>query len=387
MALLRMASAEYDYDIDPGEVAKIWRAGCIIRAALLGDIRDAFQRDPGLVNLLLDDAFRRALVAEPAGGWRDVVQTAVGLGIPCRRSSASLAYYDAYRSARLPGEPHAGAARLLRRAHLPAHRPRRRLSHRLDPRQLTSTHDQGVADSDPTARSTSSRSARSSIGSTRASCRFARRRRCAIHVSGGEFNTAANLVRLLRPAHRPSRPRWSTTRSATSSPSACARWACSRSTSASSTTARAARTWRPSTAIAATACAARWSSTTAPTKPPRSSSPATSTGTTIFGDGVRWFHSGGIFAALSETTAELIIEAMQAAKAHGAVVSFDLNYREKLWTRVGRPRRARRPCSARIVELRRRARRQRRGPAEGPRHPRARGRREVEARLRAPSSG
>lgn len=55
----------------------------------------------------------------------------------------------------------------------------------------------------------------------------------------------------------------------------------------------------------------------------------------IFGAGVRWFHSGGIFASLSETTADLIIEAMQAAKAHGAVVSFDLNYREKLWSAAG----------------------------------------------------
>jgi 2-dehydro-3-deoxygluconokinase len=55
----------------------------------------------------------------------------------------------------------------------------------------------------------------------------------------------------------------------------------------------------------------------------------------IFQPGVRWFHSGGIFAALSETTAELIIEAMQAAKAAGAVVSFDLNYREKLWNASG----------------------------------------------------
>jgi 2-dehydro-3-deoxygluconokinase len=51
----------------------------------------------------------------------------------------------------------------------------------------------------------------------------------------------------------------------------------------------------------------------------------------IFGPGVRWFHSGGIFAALSETTGELIVEAMQAAKAAGAVTSFDLNYRQKLW--------------------------------------------------------
>jgi 2-dehydro-3-deoxygluconokinase len=55
----------------------------------------------------------------------------------------------------------------------------------------------------------------------------------------------------------------------------------------------------------------------------------------IFGDGVRWFHSGGIFAALSPTTAEVAIEAMQAAKAAGAVTSFDLNYREKLWNVVG----------------------------------------------------
>jgi 2-dehydro-3-deoxygluconokinase len=57
--------------------------------------------------------------------------------------------------------------------------------------------------------------------------------------------------------------------------------------------------------------------------------------TAIFGAGVRWFHSGGIFASLSETTAELIIEAMQAAHAHGAIVSFDLNYREKLWRAAG----------------------------------------------------
>ena len=55
----------------------------------------------------------------------------------------------------------------------------------------------------------------------------------------------------------------------------------------------------------------------------------------IFGAGVRWFHSGGIFAALSETTAELQIEAMKAAKANGAVISFDLNYREKLWNASG----------------------------------------------------
>jgi 2-dehydro-3-deoxygluconokinase len=55
----------------------------------------------------------------------------------------------------------------------------------------------------------------------------------------------------------------------------------------------------------------------------------------MFSGGVRWFHSGGIFAALSETTAELIVEAMQTARKHGAVISFDLNYREKLWSASG----------------------------------------------------
>ncbi len=71
--------------------------------------------------------------------------------------------------------------------------------------------------------------------------------------------------------------------------------------------------------------------------------------TAIFAKGVRWFHSGGIFAALSATTADLIIEAMQAAKAAGAVVSFDLNYREKLWKISGGAARAA-DVIARIVE-------------------------------------
>src|SRR5262249_31519276 len=60
----------------------------------------------------------------------------------------------------------------------------------------------------------------------------------------------------------------------------------------------------------------------------------------IHADGVRWFHAGGIFAALSETTSELILEGMKAAQSAGAVTSFDLNYRPKLWTSVGGPGRA-----------------------------------------------
>jgi 6-phosphogluconate dehydrogenase len=101
MAMLRMASKEYGYGIDPGAVAKIWRAGCIIRASLLSDIRSAFERDPAHVNLLLDDAFREA-IAERQEGWRYAVQAAIGLGIPVGAMGSSLAYYDAYRAERLP---------------------------------------------------------------------------------------------------------------------------------------------------------------------------------------------------------------------------------------------------------------------------------------------
>src|SRR5512135_2883287 len=70
----------------------------------------------------------------------------------------------------------------------------------------------------------------------------------------------------------------------------------------------------------------------------------------IFGGGVRWFHSGGIFAALSETTGELIVEAMKAAKAAGAVTSFDLNFREKLWSVRGGAARAVETMTAIVAE-------------------------------------
>ena len=101
MAMLRLASKEYGYGIDPGRVAKIWRAGCIIRAALLSDVRAAFSRNPALVNLMLDDSFSKAL-ASGQQALRDVVQAAVSAGIPVPALGSSLAYYDSYRSARLP---------------------------------------------------------------------------------------------------------------------------------------------------------------------------------------------------------------------------------------------------------------------------------------------
>jgi 6-phosphogluconate dehydrogenase len=101
LGLMTIASKEYGYDLNLADIAKIWRAGCIIRASLLGDIMSAYRRDIGLMNLLLDDAFRDA-IASRQEAWRFVVQTAVGLGIPVLATSASLAYYDAYRSERLP---------------------------------------------------------------------------------------------------------------------------------------------------------------------------------------------------------------------------------------------------------------------------------------------
>jgi len=101
MSLLRMASVEYNWGLDYAAIARVWRAGCIIRAALLDDIAAAFGRDPELPNLLMDDTFAQA-VLERQAAWRDVVQTGVGLGIPLPATGASLAYFDAYRSARLP---------------------------------------------------------------------------------------------------------------------------------------------------------------------------------------------------------------------------------------------------------------------------------------------
>ncbi|MBZ5555256.1 MAG: NADP-dependent phosphogluconate dehydrogenase [Acidobacteriia bacterium] len=100
-ALMSLASEEYKFELHLADIAKIWRAGCIIRASLLGDIMAAYHHNPALVNLLLDPAFREA-VESRQDAWRFVVQTAVGMGLPVLAMSASLAYFDAYRSARLP---------------------------------------------------------------------------------------------------------------------------------------------------------------------------------------------------------------------------------------------------------------------------------------------
>lgn len=101
MALLGLASDEYGYALNLGEVARIWRGGCIIRARFLDRITEAYERDPHLPNLMLDEEFRAAL-AQRLPAWRTVVGEAVKAGIPVPGLSASLAYYDSYRSARLP---------------------------------------------------------------------------------------------------------------------------------------------------------------------------------------------------------------------------------------------------------------------------------------------
>ncbi len=101
LALMQAASAAYGYNLDLSAIARIWRGGCIIRAALLEDIRTAYTAQPDLLNLMLAEPFREGIQTRQEA-WRRVIQTAVGLGIPVPGMSAALAYFDAYRSARLP---------------------------------------------------------------------------------------------------------------------------------------------------------------------------------------------------------------------------------------------------------------------------------------------
>jgi len=101
MALLRAASDEYDYKLDYKECARIWRGGCIIRARFLDLIREAFERKPDLPNLLMDDFFKQEVLSRQEA-WRYVVKTAVENGIPALAIGSSLAYFDGYRSERLP---------------------------------------------------------------------------------------------------------------------------------------------------------------------------------------------------------------------------------------------------------------------------------------------
>lgn len=101
MSLLKKASEEYKYNLDLGTIAKIWRAGCIIRARFLNDITNAYDRNKDLPNLLVDEEFRKAINTRQES-WRFVIKCTIEMGIPMPAMSASLAYYDSYRSERLP---------------------------------------------------------------------------------------------------------------------------------------------------------------------------------------------------------------------------------------------------------------------------------------------
>ena len=99
--LLRLAAIEYGWDLNYGSIALMWRGGCIIRAQFLGRIKKAFDADPTLANLLLAPYFSEQ-IENAQTAWRRVVATAVSLGIPVPTFSSALAYYDGYRSERLP---------------------------------------------------------------------------------------------------------------------------------------------------------------------------------------------------------------------------------------------------------------------------------------------
>jgi 6-phosphogluconate dehydrogenase len=101
MRLIKAASDEYKWNVNLGEMARIWKGGCIIRARLLDEIMKAYGRNANLPSLLLDDSFKKQIEATQAN-WRKAVSIAVTNGIPTPAMSASLADYDAYRTADLP---------------------------------------------------------------------------------------------------------------------------------------------------------------------------------------------------------------------------------------------------------------------------------------------
>ncbi|HKR00201.1 MAG TPA: NADP-dependent phosphogluconate dehydrogenase [Pyrinomonadaceae bacterium] len=99
--LIRAGSNEWKWDINLSEMARIWKGGCIIRAKFLDRIKAAYQREPGLTDLLLDEDFR-AWMDEAQAMWRVTLGTAQQHGVPCLAMGASLAYFDSYRTANLP---------------------------------------------------------------------------------------------------------------------------------------------------------------------------------------------------------------------------------------------------------------------------------------------
>ena len=99
--LMRAAAAEYKWNLNYGGIALMWRGGCIIRSVFLGKIKEAFDKNPNLDNLLIAPFFQAA-VENAQAAWRRVVSTSVNLGIPMPAISSALAFYDGYRHERLP---------------------------------------------------------------------------------------------------------------------------------------------------------------------------------------------------------------------------------------------------------------------------------------------
>jgi 6-phosphogluconate dehydrogenase len=99
--LMRAAAKNYGWNLNYGGIALMWRGGCIIRSVFLGEIKKAFDKNPGLTNLLLDPFFKKA-IKSCTRSWRKVVATAVKKGIPVPAFSTALAFYDGIRSERLP---------------------------------------------------------------------------------------------------------------------------------------------------------------------------------------------------------------------------------------------------------------------------------------------
>ena len=99
--LMQAGSLDQGWGLQPARIAPLWRAGCIIRAALLSDITSAYRANPDLSNLLLDPGFAN-LINEAQTAWRRIVAAAVTAGIPVPVYSAALSFYDGFRTARLP---------------------------------------------------------------------------------------------------------------------------------------------------------------------------------------------------------------------------------------------------------------------------------------------
>ncbi len=99
--LIRAGSETYGWNVDLSEMARIWKGGCIIRARFLDRIKTAYKRDPKLANLLLDEDFV-AWMREAQSSWRETIGLAAAHGVPCLAMSASLAYFDSYRTENLP---------------------------------------------------------------------------------------------------------------------------------------------------------------------------------------------------------------------------------------------------------------------------------------------